>query len=388
VVLSRAQIVAVVLGLILISVQGASAVDGPAAANANGYGFKFGIVRVSVYSVAQKEQWVCTGTLVAETSVLTSTRCAGPAGDTSVQLLNTQSSVQEVTVHPSLDLAILHLSTRMTPANYPIFPEIANTRPANGAIVHCYGFGGGNNTNLREAPFSVGGSGNNYTVDRTWNMLQDGDEGGPCYDNLYGSNGVLHIVGVISTPWNTPASITSGVGVSGIGAAGEAEKDTVGQWVADITHLNGLKLNPPLVWWHTYALSLINKHSNKAFDVANGSLLPNTAVNQYHLNGGLNQNWYLEDIGPYPYTLKHMVNGQSGKCLDVDANNQLRQSTCGSTITQQFQILATSETNYVNIISYNGLMVDVPWSSTNDGTRLQVYPGNGGDNQIWYCWFH
>src|ERR1051326_3810214 len=104
-------------------------------------------------------------------------------------------------MYPSLDLALLLLSTPMTPANRSIFPEIATGRPSNGSSVVCYGFGGGNNSVLYEAPFGVAASGNNYTVSSSINSLQDGDEGGPCYDGSLGSNGVQRIMGVISSPW-------------------------------------------------------------------------------------------------------------------------------------------------------------------------------------------
>src|SRR5262249_24581340 len=150
------------------------------------------------------------------------------------------SNVRAVVSHPSLDLALLLLSTSMTPANRSIFPEIASGRPSNGSSVICYGFGGGNNNVLYEAPFGVDGTGSNYTVS-SFNTLQDGDEGGPCYDGSVGSNGVERIVGVISYPWTSPSAVTSGVGVIGAGAQGESEQDTVAQWVADMIHLDGLK---------------------------------------------------------------------------------------------------------------------------------------------------
>jgi len=265
----------------------------------------------------------------------------------------------------------------MTPANRNLFPEVATLRPTNNTSVICNGFGGGNHTVLHDAPFGVGGSGSNYTVSSSINTTQIGDEGGPCYDSSLGSNGVQRLVGVLSTPWSSPAGVSSGVGIIGTGAAGEAEQDTVQQWIVDMIHLDMLK-------WGHYSYSIINKRSGKAFDVADASLLPNTAVNQFHLNGGLNQNWYYEYTN-YPFM--RIVSAQSGKCLDVDGNNQLRQSTCSSSTTQLFRITYVDNT-YANVLAYGGRVVDVPWASTDDQVRLQVYPWNGGDNQLWYFGIH
>ena len=375
------RLVVVTLGLMLACAQGASAVGGFLARSDNP--FMFGIVQVSVDSAVWHVQWACTGTLVSSTMVLTSRWCSGPAGDTSVSMQNTQagtsqtSTVREVIAHPSQDLALLLLSTPMTPANRNLFPEVATLRPTNNTSVICNGFGGGNHTVLHDAPFGVGGSGSNYTVSSSINTTQIGDEGGPCYDSSLGSNGVQRLVGVLSTPWSSPAGVSSGVGIIGTGAAGEAEQDTVQQWIVDMIHLDMLK-------WGHYSYSIINKRSGKAFDVADASLLPNTAVNQFHLNGGLNQNWYYEYTN-YPFM--RIVSAQSGKCLDVDGNNQLRQSTCSSSTTQLFRITYVDNT-YANVLAYGGRVVDVPWASTDDQVRLQVYPWNGGDNQLWYFGIH
>jgi hypothetical protein len=375
VVLSKMPALAVAIGLIVSAAQTGFGIDGPGKKSASP--FRFGIVEIAVYSAAEHEQWICTGTLVAPTWVLTSANCPGAASDTSVFLESTQSSsVLEVVAHPSLPLALLLLSTPMTTANRTFFPEIAPARPANASIVNCFGYGQTNT--LNSAPFGVIGNGNNYMVDSGANVVEwPGDEGGPCMDNSVGSNGVLRIVGVITSAWTKPAGVTSGTGVTGNGAAGEPETDSVGQWIADMIHLDGLK-------WGHYSYSIINKHSTKAFDVANGSLLPNSAVNQYHLNGGLNQNWYFEYTN-YPFM--RMVNARSGKCLDADPNYQLRQSTCGPATSQLFRIIYTGNT-YANVVAYNTFVVDVPFAYTDDGVRLQIYPWNGGDNQLWYLGIH
>src|SRR5207245_1078214 len=45
------------------------------------------------------------------------------------------STVREVIAHPSQDLALLLLSTPMTPANRNLFPEVATLRPTNNTSV-------------------------------------------------------------------------------------------------------------------------------------------------------------------------------------------------------------------------------------------------------------
>jgi len=348
--------------------------------------FAHGIVEVSVYSSENHWQWVCTGTLVASTWVLTAGNCVVgvPPQYISIEMANTHggslqsSAVREVVGHPTLDLALLLLNTPLTSANRNIFPEVASVPPGDGSSVVCFGFGGGDNSVLHQAPFGVSNSGAVYGISAGFNSLQDGDEGGPCFNGSLGSNGIQSIVGVVSATWVTPVSAVSGKGVVGIGAGNESEQDTVAQWIADMIHLDGLK------WGHS-SYSIINKHSNAAFDVANASLLPGVAVNQVHLNGGLNQNWYFEYTN-YPFM--RLVNAQSGKCLDLDRNSQLLQRTCSSATTQLFRWLQRDST-YANVIAWGtGDCVDVPFSLTNDGVRLQVFTCHSGDNQLWRSGIH
>jgi hypothetical protein len=64
------------------------------------------------------------------------------------------------------------------------------------------------------------------------------------------------------------------------------------------------------------------------------------------------------------------------------------QSTCSSATTQLFRFLSQGLT-YSNVIAWGtSYCVDVPWSSTGDSVRLQVYHCNGGDNQLWYTGIH
>ncbi|MEU1448377.1 MULTISPECIES: RICIN domain-containing protein [Streptomyces] len=84
---------------------------------------------------------------------------------------------------------------------------------------------------------------------------------------------------------------------------------------------------------------VLAQHSGKCLDVANASTADGAFVNQYHCTTGTNQQWRFEDHGGGYYRL---VARHSGKCLDVanasTANGaRLSQWTCGTGTNQQFQ---------------------------------------------------
>ncbi|MFD8654303.1 RICIN domain-containing protein [Streptomyces mirabilis] len=84
---------------------------------------------------------------------------------------------------------------------------------------------------------------------------------------------------------------------------------------------------------------VLAQHSGKCLDVANASTADGAFVNQYHCTTGTNQQWRFEDHGGGYYRL---VARHSGKCLDVanasTANGaRLIQWTCGTGTNQQFQ---------------------------------------------------
>lgn len=335
--------------------------------------FSFGVVKL----VSGSNTY--TGTLVASDWVLTTRYLAGsPLGSLTASMRNTSagttqtSGVRQLIAHPTLDVALVQLSTPMTAANRSYYPHLLAAAPANNASLSCYGYGAAGGGALLNAPFAVSNSGNSFALTGWQRALEAGDLGGPCFTGTLDANGVQQIGGIVSRAGS------SATGLSGVGVTGGGQQDSIDQWVADMIHLAQVRAGQ-------YAYSVHNRYSGKLMEVAGASLLPTAAVNQFRaISSALNQQWYYEYTS-YPWM--RLVSAQSGKCLDVNASNQLMQQTCSGATTQLFRLLYIDNT-YARVYSRAGRCVDDPGFSTGDGVRLQTYPCNGGTNQQWYFGIH
>ncbi|MBX6750883.1 MAG: endo-1,4-beta-xylanase, partial [Micromonosporaceae bacterium] len=129
---------------------------------------------------------------------------------------------------------------------------------------------------------------------------------------------------------------------------------------------------------------------NKCLDAAGSG--NGAAVQIYTCNGQTNQQWNLNSNGT--------ISGvQSGRCLDVwstangaqvqiyDCHGQSNQRftfTGGSTPTSTSTTTTPPPSSTGPIVgAQSGRCIDVPNSSTNDGTRVQLYDCNGQSNQSW-----
>jgi hypothetical protein len=137
---------------------------------------------------------------------------------------------------------------------------------------------------------------------------------------------------------------------------------------------------------------IINAHSGYAVDVAGSSTVNGAVVDQWAYNAGNNQRWTFSNTGNGFYTVKNV---NSGLMLDVAGNSQ----SAGALIDQwqstgglnqlwviQFDNPADGSGSY-DLFSANGgqnlNMLEVPGSSTTQGTQLDQYGWNDGPNQFW-----
>ncbi len=98
------------------------------------------------------------------------------------------------------------------------------------------------------------------------------------------------------------------------------------------------------------------------------------------------QQWYYEYTS-YPWM--RLVSAQSGKCLDVNASNQLMQQTCSGATTQLSSTAAVHRQHLRPGVLARGPLRQRPrLLDGRRGPRLQTYPCNGGTNQQWYFGIH
>jgi endo-1,4-beta-xylanase len=135
-----------------------------------------------------------------------------------------------------------------------------------------------------------------------------------------------------------------------------------------------------------------NVNSGQVLDVPAFSLDPGTLIEQWDFNGGSNQQWELQ----YYYGHYIIVNVNSGMVLDVPYS-----STSQGTLIEQwdfnggdnqlwnfYPVNPGTNDNLVYIRNvHSGLVLDVPYASTDQGIFIEQWPFNGGANQQWHLIF-
>ncbi|MEV0319176.1 RICIN domain-containing protein [Streptomyces sp. NPDC050658] len=131
--------------------------------------------------------------------------------------------------------------------------------------------------------------------------------------------------------------------------------------------------------------TLAARHSGKCLDVADDSSGDGASVVQYGCDGGLNQQWRLEDAGDgYVRVLAQ----HSGKCLDVADESggdgaSVNQYRCGSGAHQQwrFEETGSGSGSYRLVARHSGKCLGVADEATGDGARLVQWSCNSGAEQ-------
>ena len=123
-----------------------------------------------------------------------------------------------------------------------------------------------------------------------------------------------------------------------------------------------------------------------AVDVAGSSTSALAHVVQWPINGGLNQEWTLEEHPGGSW----IVNVNSGQCLSVGSKNAgegVVQYPCIDDPTDEWKFEpVNSGTAFVIRNAYSDLVLDVPRGTGNWGTQLIQWPANGNPNQ--FFWFY
>lgn len=130
---------------------------------------------------------------------------------------------------------------------------------------------------------------------------------------------------------------------------------------------------------------LLNRNSDKAFEVNSGSTSNGAPIDQWTYNGGSNQKWTFTDQGNGQYQILGVA---SGKAVDVAGAS----TADGATIdiwpwsgnnNQRWTVTPTGD-GYFKLTSVNsGKEVDVSGGSTSNGANVIQWTLNGGRNQQW-----
>ena len=140
---------------------------------------------------------------------------------------------------------------------------------------------------------------------------------------------------------------------------------------------------------------IISVSSGKVLDIPASSIqFDGTKIDQSTATGNLNQLWSLDPQGGAESGLFAIVSRASGKALDIAGATQNgapvmqygSYSSSGRPPGQHWQIRpggAPGSGIFVIMSVSSGKVLDVPAFSTQDGTTIDQWDLNGGDNQHW-----
>ncbi|MFF7521656.1 RICIN domain-containing protein [Streptomyces pseudovenezuelae] len=128
---------------------------------------------------------------------------------------------------------------------------------------------------------------------------------------------------------------------------------------------------------------LVARHSGKCLDITDNSAADGAVALQYTCNGGLNQQWRLQDAGA---GYVRLVAQHSGKCLDVSGGSTadgafVNQYRCTTGTNQQWLFQDQGGGSYRLVARHSGKCLDVANASTVNGARLIQWPCGTGTNQ-------
>jgi hypothetical protein len=128
---------------------------------------------------------------------------------------------------------------------------------------------------------------------------------------------------------------------------------------------------------------IVFRLSDKALTTSQNS--DGAAVVQDTFGGAGNQLWQFEFVGSGVYRI---VNGESGRCLDVEGGSSdnavaMIQTTCADTEHQYFRLVGTGDGYYVIVNWQNMKVLDVLDFSTADGAAVIQYDCLYAENQQW-----
>ena len=152
---------------------------------------------------------------------------------------------------------------------------------------------------------------------------------------------------------------------------------------------------------------MVNAYSGEVLDDPAFSTSNGTLIQQYQLNGGLNQQWQIVRAGERQRRGVQRVQRQGARRPQPPPSPPppppppppplppppppsrpatgpfIQQYQLSGGLNQQWQIVALANSNDEVFNAYSGKVLDDPSASTSSGTLIQQYQLNGGLNQQW-----
>ena len=135
----------------------------------------------------------------------------------------------------------------------------------------------------------------------------------------------------------------------------------------------------------TGRFEIVNSLTGKVLDVPNDSGTDGTLMQQYALDGSVQQEWELVPASGGAYEI---LNVGTGKALDVtgesvQAGALIQEYDYLGGTNQQWQLVPVDDVHYKIVNSHSGLVLDVVGGSTANGSAIQQYTYVGDPQQLW-----
>lgn len=132
----------------------------------------------------------------------------------------------------------------------------------------------------------------------------------------------------------------------------------------------------------------------KVVDVSNYSYMNGTDLKLYNDNSGVNQQWVIKDVGDGYYSIISSYSAMVVTVSNQEENAKILINDNSDSLYQKFKFTETTLSGSARIIDdgYYTLetaldsskVIDVHGALKVNGTNVEMYKSNGGNNQIWY----
>lgn len=275
----------------------------------------------------------------------------------------------------------------------------------NGLALSCVTSGSLRGANIETDLVEDSGFADNqkFTLEKVMNLMPVGLYS---FHSVVNQNMALDVTGASKTEnanievWTSNASFAQKWWVQQVGELDNVytlQATCSGKYLADNGQGNAVQISDPASASTQWAVSIKNGayifrnvETGKVLDVVRSGSSAGTNVGTWDLTGGANQQWIQRQVAPITngaYIIRSLAD--SGQVVDVPKSSnqngsQLNMWKFSNGGNQKFNFTRMSDGSYVITNCANGKALDAEQAATATGTRILQYSKSGNANQRWF----